>query len=142
LADKIEDPLLERVLRGDTLSQSPTLTRNCNTAVNDGLYRNLLGRCLGGKIEDPLLEVLDGGCGLRGQPFALPTWTRNYYLAANEGLYRDLPGRCLGDKIEDPLLEGLAGGRGLRGQPLRLSQLGKKLQGFISLVNLTGYDLN
>ncbi len=53
--------LLEACPPGDNLSQSPTLTRNCNTAVNDGLYRNLLGRCLGNKMKDPLLEHLAGG---------------------------------------------------------------------------------
>jgi hypothetical protein len=42
----------------------PAWARNCYTAANDGLYRNLLGRCLGGKIEDPLLEGLAGGRGL------------------------------------------------------------------------------
>ncbi len=81
MGDIIEDPLLERLAGGrDLLAHpllSPTLTRNCNTAVNDCLYRNLLGRYLGDKIEDPLLDspagghedpLLEGpGHGLQGQ---------------------------------------------------------------------------
>jgi hypothetical protein len=51
--------LLEAVIsRDNNLSLSPTWIRNCYLAANDDLYRDLLGRSLGDKIEDPLLEGL------------------------------------------------------------------------------------
>ncbi len=65
--------LLEAVVSGDNnLSLFPAWTRNCNTAFNDSLYRNLLGRCLGDKIEDPLLERLAGGVSSVVTTFSSP----------------------------------------------------------------------